>query len=225
MPWIAAVGALAGVAQTVIGGIRARKAREAAEKMKVPTQSADPSVSRYYNEALRRYNTAPTSSAEYKAMSNNIVRNQAAGLSRLRDLRSGIGGVGALVSRSNDGFINAGAQAERDQANRFGQLGSATGAKANDTRALFNQNQLAPYQKNLTLAGMKAAANANTMNTGIQNIYSGLSNYGSMKNGTYKQPEYKDPNLVNLGYGGDGTLGANAYDVVPNSRNSYSNVG
>jgi len=187
MPWIAAVGALAGLAQTVVGGIQAKKAREKLENMQVPKATEDKSVSRYYNEALRRYATSPTSTYAYKNMLAGINRNQAAGLNALKDRRGLIGGVSSIVGRSNDATLNAAAMADRDNANRFNQLGNASIRKSADDRYLFGQNQMAPYMKDSTLAGMKAQANAQIMNSGLQNIYSGLGNYAMMKSSMPKQ--------------------------------------
>lgn len=178
MPWIPLVAAGVGLAQSVIGGIKAKKAREQMEAMQPPKAAQDQSVSRYYNEALRRYGTAPTSTFAYKNAMQNVGRNQNFALNALRDRRGLIGGVSSIVGRSNDAALNAASIAEREQANRFAALGGATSRKSADDRYLFGQNQLAPYQKDLTLTGMKAQANAQTMNTGISNIYSGLMNYG-----------------------------------------------
>lgn len=185
MPWMALVAAGVGVAQSIAGGRKASKAREALENAKTPEAKQDVSVSRYYNEALRRYNTAPTSTAAYKNMVAGINRNQAAGLSSLKDRRSLIGGVSSIVGRSNDATLNASALAEREQANRFGVLGGASARKTQDDNRLFNQNELVPFNKLTSLYGMKAHANAQIMNTGISNVYSGLSNYAMMKGGTF----------------------------------------
>jgi len=193
MPWAALIPAAVGLAQTVIGGIKAKKERERLEKMNVPTAQKDTSVSRYYNEAMRRYNTAPTSTYAYKNAMQNIGRNQNMALKALQDRRGLIGGINTVVGRSNDAALNAAGQAEREQANRFAMLGGAGRAKSADDRYLFEQNQMAPYNKNATLAGMKGQANAQVMNTGIQNIYSGLSNYAMMKSGTYKDPYAAPP--------------------------------
>ncbi len=196
MPWLAFIPAAAGLAQTIIAGSQAKKSREALEKSQVPTAKPDQSVSRYYNEAFRRYNVAPTSSAQYKYSMANANRNLSEGLAALKDRRSLIGGVSGLVGRTNDAALKAGAVAEQDQANRFGVLGNASARKTADDRYLFNQNEMMPYNKFTTLAGMKAQANAATFNTGLQNIYSGLSNYAAMRNGTYT-----DPNTAYSGYG------------------------
>ncbi len=213
MPWAGLIVAGAGLAQTIIAGQRAKKAREAVENAKVPIAQPDQSISRYYNEALKRYNTAPTSTAMYKNALFNINRNQAAGLNALKDRRSLIGGVSSIVGRSNDASIRAAAQAESDQNLKFNQLGGATSRKSADTRYLFGQNEMSPYQKSLTLAEMKAAANTQTANTGIQNIYSGLSNYAMMKNGTYGSGQ----NYANGG-GADGSY----YNLVTSPNGTYT---
>jgi len=210
MPWMALVTAGIGLAQSVVGGIKAKKAREAAEKMQVPTAQEDKSISRYYNEAMRRYNTAPTSTYAYKNMMAGINRNQAAGLNALRDRRGLIGGVSSIVGRSNDATLNAAAMADRDNANRFNVLGGAAARKSADDRYLFGQNQMAPYQKALTLAGMKAQANAQIMNSGLQNIYSGLGNYAMLKS----QNGNKDPNDPE----NSGGYGAGAPLITYNNR-------
>jgi len=122
MPWLALIPAVAGLAQSVIGGVRAKKAREELENTPIPKAQQDQSVSRFYNEALRRYNTAPTSTFAYKNAMAGIGRNQTAALGALKDRRSLIGGVSSVLGRSNDATLNAAAMAERDQSNRFNQL-------------------------------------------------------------------------------------------------------
>jgi hypothetical protein len=54
----------------------------------------------------------------------------------------------------------------------------------------FQQNELAPFERKYNLLSQKAAANAQTFNTGLSNIFGGLQNLS----------------MANIAAGGDGNI-------------------
>lgn len=171
---LAGIQAGAGILQGVIGGIGARKARRALEREPTPTYSPVKSITDYYNEAQRRYQESPYQSQLYKMQAQSIQRGTAQGLSALSDKRSGQAGVAGLVQAQNDAMLKAGAVAEQQREQRFGQLGQATGAMAGEQRKAWEVNQLMPYEKRMNILGQKAAGYSQLMNAGLQNAFGGL---------------------------------------------------
>lgn len=183
---LAAIPAIAqtagGLFQTLFSG--RKKNQRALERMQDPTYEGSKPVSSFYNQALARYNVDPTSSALYKRQQRDIGRGAASGLRALRDRRSGLAGVSGLVRGMNDASLNANTVAEQEKNRRFGELGTASRMKLEDDRYAFNQNQLKPFERKNRLAMMKAAGSANVFNSGLDNIYGGVSDlFGSKKKG------------------------------------------
>jgi len=172
---IGLVSAGIGGIQSLIGGIGARKARKQLENLQTPQYEKSKSITDYYNQALGRYQQSPTASNLYKMQANNIARGTAQGLSALQDRRSGLGGVSALIQGQNDAQLKALAAAEQDQNQKFSQLGAASNAMAGEERQAFNINKMMPYQKKFDILSQKAAGNTQLANTGLQNIYGGLT--------------------------------------------------
>lgn len=181
MPLSSILGIAGGLAQGIIGGINARKAQKQLEKMQSPTYQRNQSILDYYNQALARYNTSPTDSAMYKRNMGNINRNVAAGISGLQGRRSVLGGLPSLLRGANDAALDTEVAAEGQRDQRFSQLGQATEAKAGEDRMAFQQNELAPFERKYNLLSQRAGANAQTMNAGLSNIFSGLQNMGIQK--------------------------------------------
>lgn len=177
----AAIQAVGGVVQGVLGGIRARKAQRELENMKSPTYTPNKAITDYYSQALNKYNTSPYNSALYNMQSQNAQRATTQGLSALQDRRSALGGVSALIQGQNDSMLKAAALAEDRKAQEFNQLGQAAGMKAGEDRQAFSINQLMPFERKANLLSQKAAGGAATMNAGIQNVFGGLSTMGQMK--------------------------------------------
>lgn len=178
LPLIPLVQAGVGILQSILGGGRARRSQKALERLETPTYTPNQSIMDYYNKALERYNVSPQDSALYKSQQKNIQRGVATGLSALQDRRSALGGITKLIQSQNDATLNAEVAAENQKNQRFGVLGGATGMKAGEDRAAYQQNVIAPYEKKYNLLAMKAGAGAQTANAGLQNIFGAL-NIGS----------------------------------------------
>ena len=120
-------------------------------------------------------------------------RGLATGVNALQD-RHSTGMVGALVQGNNDAMQRAGVGAEGLQRQAFGQLGQAVGMQNADYQRQFEQNQQAPYEKQLQLEQAKAIAGSQMENAGFSNMSSALGSYSQY--GMLKQL-----------YGGGGTMG------------------
>lgn len=177
---ILAIAALAQAAASGIGAISKGAKKKAAlnefENLSnnTPKYGGDEGISRYYNEALRRYNVSPTQSAMYKRGQQDVQRNLATGISGLQGLRSGLAGIPALAQQANDASLNNEVAAENEQGKRFSELGSATGMKNNDDVFKFKTNTIDPYQLKLSLASMKAGAATDAQHNATSNFYNSM---------------------------------------------------
>jgi hypothetical protein len=161
--------------QSLIGGIKGRKARRELENLPTPQYEKSRSITDFYNQALNRYQQSPTQSNLYKMQAQQIARGTAQGLSSLQDRRSALAGVPALIQGQNDAYLKAAAAAEQDQNQKFSQLGAASQAMAAEDRQAFNINKMLPFQRKSDILGQKAAGYTQLMNAGLQNIYGGLT--------------------------------------------------
>lgn len=175
-PLSAAIGAGAGLVQSIIGGIKARKYQNQLEKMQSPTYSQNRGILDYYNQALARYNVSPTDTAMYKRQTRDIDRGVATGLQSLQDRRSGLAGTSSILRAANDARLNANVAAEQERNRRFGELGQATGMKAGEDRMAFNVNEVQPFERKYNLLAMRAGAANQLANTGLSNVFGGLQN-------------------------------------------------
>lgn len=173
-PWGSIIGATAGIAQSIIGGIQASKAQKALEALKTPTYTPSSSILDYYNKALSKYQENPYQSELYKMQNQNIQRGVAQGLNTLAKGTSLISGVSSLIQGQNDAQLKAGAAAEQQRNQNLSQLGSAAAAKAREDDKMFKYNQLAPYQKKYNLLAAKAQGGNSILNAGLRNISGGL---------------------------------------------------
>jgi hypothetical protein len=170
----AAAQAGIGLLQTGYGMIKAGRAQKKLEALQTPVYAQNKGILDYYGQALQRYNTNPYESSAYKQATQQIGRNMAQGLSALNERKSAVAGVARLVQGANDAGQQAGLLAEGEQNRRFAQLGQATGMKASEDRAAFQQNVLAPYEKKYNLLAMKASGANQIANAGMQNFMGGL---------------------------------------------------
>jgi hypothetical protein len=206
------VGLVGGIAQSIIGGGRERRAENAIEALKTPTYTPNKSILDYYNTALQRYNTNPYQSAEYQYGIQQGDRNTAAGINALQSRNSAVGGISRLIALANDNALKQGVQATNEQNQRFGALGNATNMRARDEMTQYQYNQLLPYQKQLDLLAQKARGGAAMANAGYQNIFGALGAGSS---------------LLNYGYNGQknntgGTLGQVNISGAPSWLQNYS---
>lgn len=186
---MSAVQGIGGLAQGISGFFGGRKARKQLENLQTPTYTPAKSISDYYNEARQRYNTSPYASTLYNAQQQNIARNVNMGLSGLQSRRQGIGGISSIMQGANDASLNAALAAERQKDQRFGEFGQASNMMAGEERQAFNINKMMPYEKRYNLLAMKAQANNQLLNAGIQNVIGAGQSMlmGSMMGGG-KQP-------------------------------------
>lgn len=196
IPLLAGIQAGAGIVQSIIGGISARKNQKKLQNLKTPTYTPNQSIKDYYSKALQRFNVNPYSSAQYRMQSQNADRTTATGINALQNRRSAVGGISRLAGIQNDAMLNAGVAAENEQGRRFGQLGGATQMQSQDDRMAFQYNKIAPYEKEYNLLSQKAGAANQTVNAGLSNIFGGLSSAMQM-------------NQIDKIYGNSGTGGGN----------------
>ena len=164
-----------GLIQSISGGSKAKKAQSELENLKTPTYNSNKGIMDYYNTAMQRYNVNPYQSQQYQYGQQQSNRNLSAGIGALQDRRSAVGGISRLAAGANDAALRNGMAAEQEQNQRFGQLGSATGMKAQDDMTRFQYNDVAPYEKQYNLLSMKAGAANQMQNAGMQNMFGGLS--------------------------------------------------
>jgi len=202
MPWIVPLATVAyGAYQTARANSK-RKKEEAALEKQAKEASANPSILDYYQKALAKYDPNPYNSAAFQQQKNMIGRNQATAMSGLTNRRLGIGGIAGLVQQGNDASARAVANAENVGSQYLGRLGQAAGAKAGQDQRIFDMNY--------NLKAMKAGQAASTMNSGIKNIFNGLSN---------AYAAYSD----DVGsYGSDGSYTPSLRAISKMPRNYYS---
>lgn len=167
---MAGAQAIGGIAQGITGFFGGRKARKQLENLQTPTYTPAKSISDYYAEAKQRYNTSPYASTMYNTQMQNINRNTAQGIAGLQSRRLGIGGISSLIQGQNDAMLKAAGAAELQRDQRFGQLGAASQAMAGEERQAFNINKMMPYERRYNLLAMKAQANNQLLNAGMQNV-------------------------------------------------------
>lgn len=164
-----------GLIQSAIGFFGGKKARKALENQPTPTYSPVKGITDYYNQALQRYQESPYQSNLYKMQASNIARGTNTGLSALKEQGGGkmLAGLPALIQSQNDSLLKAGAAAEQQKDQRFGQLGAASQALGAEQRKAWEINQMLPYQTKRELLGQKAAGYAQMLNAGLTNYFGG----------------------------------------------------
>lgn len=183
---ISAATAVAGLGLGVAQMTQAKKAQNQAQRdlenraKNSPLYKGSKSVDDYYQEALNRYRENPYQSQQYQIGQQNIQRATAQGLSALQDRRSAIGGISRLAGSQMDAMRNLGAQAEMTKQQRLAQLGAATQAKSGQEYKEFDINKMTPYERQLQLGQMKAAAEGERYSAGLQTVGSSLSNLASL---------------------------------------------
>ena len=182
--------------QAISGGAKARKARNAASALQPPGYTPNKSINDYYQSALNRANAGPYNSVQYMNSLKAANTGLGAGINASQDRRSGNANIGALVSGYNTNLQRAGGQAEQTQRGNFAQLGQAANMQSGESRFDYQQNQVAPYQKQLQLDYAQLSGGNNLLNAGLSNINSGIQTAGlaAMR----QNPKYQQ------GYGGYG---------------------
>jgi hypothetical protein len=207
----AAISTGLGVYTTVKGQQAQSKAQKALEEQarNSPLYKPDKSIDTYYQEAMNRYKENPYQSQQYQVGQQNIQRATTQGISALQDRRSAIGGIGRLQANQMGAMQNLGAQAEASRQQRLGQFGQATQLKSGDYQRQFDINQMTPYNRQLQLEQMKAAAAGERYNAGMQMMGQGVSSIGSLAGaGAFKGGGKVNTSTVNTDLGFGGTTGS-----------------
>ncbi len=179
-----AAQAVGGIAQSIIGGIQARKRQKELTGMinNTPKYEANKSIMDYYNQALNRYGVSPTESALYKQQMQNVNRNVANAVAGSQDRRGGLSAVSSILRGANDASLSANVAAEQHRDRRFNELGQATNMKAQEEQRAWQQNTMLPFELKYNLTSQRAGAANQLANAGLQNIFGGLQNWGISKN-------------------------------------------
>lgn len=171
---IGGVGVAIGGIQALSGAAKARAARRAIQNQRTPTYTPNKAINDYYQSALNRYNAGPYNSLQYQNAQKAANTGLATGINALQSRRAGVGGIGSLVTGYNNNLQRAGVQAEQTQRQNFQQLGQAANAQLNDSRFAYQQNQVAPYEKNLQLDYAQLGGANSLVSAGLTNVNSGL---------------------------------------------------
>jgi hypothetical protein len=213
----AAISTGLGVYTTVKGQQAQSKAQKALEEQarNSPLYKPDKSIDTYYQEAMNRYKENPYQSQQYQIGTMNAQRATAQGIGALQDRRSAIGGIGRLQANQMGAMQNLGAQAEASRQQRLGQFGQAVQLKSGESQREFDINKMTPYNRQLQLEQMKAAAAGERYNAGMQMIGQGLSSAGSIAAAGYKGGGTPTTTAVNTDLGFKGTIGSNYGNFKP----------
>ena len=173
-PLIPLITAAMSLGSAAVAKRKAKQAEKEAETMLggAPKYRPNQSILNYYDEALRRYNVAPTDTSQYKMDKQNIKQGTVQGLSSLNKLRSG--DVSNLIQGQNTSLLRAAANAENRKAQEFNVLGQAAGIKAGQEAKAFQQNELYPFEGKYNLMTMKAAGERASQRQATKNLYDNL---------------------------------------------------
>ena len=186
-----------GLGQMLFSG---KKKNEKALLNYVNSYKPNASIMDYYNKALSRYDANAYNSQAYKTQTNTIGRNLATGIGAAQTRRGGLSSLGTLVQGANDASQRAVVNAENQQAQQLSQLGQATGMKAAEDRRKFDMIY--------NLKAQKAGQSAGVFNSGISNLFGGLSNGASILGGMGKKDTTSTP--------------TDTYDYTGNRTNTYA---
>ena len=172
MPWLIPIAsAVIGGVQTISANSKRRHAEADLEKM-AKDQQPNASILDYYNKALAKYNPNPFQTVSYQQQNNQVQRNLATGLNAASNRRMGLGALGAQVQQANDASARAVGNAEIQQGQDLARLGQAGAMKTAEQQKKFDMMY--------NLKAMKAGQAASTQNTGMQNVFNGLSSAASI---------------------------------------------
>lgn len=223
MSYVAAAVGVVGLGTAIWGGIKSHNAQKKLENTQTPSYTPSKSINDYYQEALNRYSESPYASMMYQNAQNRIAQSQAGGISALQDRRSALGGVGAVVGQGQRSLDQAAVQAEQMRRQDFSMLGRAAGMQTGDAQTAFQYNQVLPYQKRMSIFGAQASAGNQMMNSGLQNMYGGITAAAEM--GAFKSnPSSVNPQPYATYTPGMADLGAGGY-ASPASQSPYISSG
>lgn len=191
-------GIIIGAASLAEGGIqaisaaeKAKQARNAIRNLQTPAYVPSKAINDYYQMALNRYNAGPYNSLQYQLAQKAAGTGLGANLAGSTTRRQGPQFTGAAVGQYQNQLQSAGVAAQRQQQGEFAQVGQATGMQAGEQKYAFQQNQVAPYQKNLQLQYAMLGGANQVLGAGLSNINSGLSTGAMAGQSVYN---YNNPN-------------------------------
>lgn len=209
MTYVAVAIAASTAIQVGAGAIQAgssRKRQRQAELETLAKQSplAKPSkpVNEYYQQALNKFTENPYQSQEYMRGVKDINQMIAQNINAAQTRGAGIGGIGKINAAQQAALSNLQGRVYGQKAQQFGQLGQATQMKQADENRLYQLNEKNPYDTNLALKQMQAAAAAQQNAAGWQTMANAASNlgtyaaFGGLKGA--KSPKVKGSNLTDL---------------------------
>jgi hypothetical protein len=92
------------------------------------------------------------------------------------------------MQQRNNALLNTAVAGEARKAGEFNTLGQAAQMKAREDMTAFNQNQVAPFERNYNLYAAKASGAAARQNSNMQNLSNSLvaaaSLYGGESSGS-----------------------------------------
>jgi len=161
---------LFGIGQAIAGAAQVKRTQRDLENQ-ANSFKPNQSILDYYNKSLQRYSANPYNSQQYQTQQNMIGRNMATGINASQNKRLGLSAIGGLVQGANDASAKAVSQAEAEQGQNLNRLGQASGMKTNEEQKKFDMLY--------NLKAMKAGQAANTVNSGIRNIFGGFGTMGA----------------------------------------------
>lgn len=186
MPWLIP---LATAAYSVYSSSRSSsKAKKAENQLEdslknTPKYRPNQSILNYYDEALRKYNTNPSDTREYKMASQGIKQGTVQGLKALQDRRSGLAGTPTLIANQNNSLLKAAVNAEQRKEQDLQRVGQAAGMKAGEEGKAFQQNEVYPFEAKYNLLSMKAAGNRAAQRQETSNVFNNLGAAASLYDG------------------------------------------
>ena len=213
MPWILPLATAAySVYSSASSASKAKKAERGLEESlkNTPQYRPNRSILNYYDEALRRYNVAPTESSEYKAEQQLINRSANSALRNLQDRRSALAGVPSITAVKNNALVNAAVKAEQRKEQQLNRVGQAAQMKAGEEGKAFQQNEVAPFEGKYNLLAMKAAGSRADQRTSMSNLFNSANAAYSLMDGNNSfDKDYLQQNKFGNTYG---RQGGNAYN-------------
>jgi hypothetical protein len=192
-------GGLTSAAQALTANKKEKEAAVEAKAKMMPKYAGSSALDSYFQQAQQQANVAAQNTALYKNAMNQANRNLGAGLAGSNIAQGGQGLVSKLVQGADDASMRALGAGEQLKAQRFGQLGQATGMKSAEDQRKFQINQMQPFEAQYNLLAAKAAKAAQQQQAGFQN----LANLGTT---AITAGMYKNANKVNNGGGGVNTV-------------------
>lgn len=190
MPWLIPLATAAySIYSSASSASKAKKAERGLEESlkNTPQYRPNQSILNYYQQALNKYNVAPTETREFKVDQQRINQSSINALRGLQDRRSALAGIPALMAGKNNALLNAAIKADQRKEQELNRVGQAAQMKAGEEGKAFQQNEMYPFEAKYNLLAMKAAGNRADQRTSTQNAFNSLSSLGSLYEPNYSK--------------------------------------